>query len=250
VPPKRAVRADVRQQQELGSCRLTKMLLRYEAKGEEVPAILFEPKGAAREAVVLLDPSGKQALLDPSGAPRENVAKLLAGGSAVLGIDLFGQGEFTPDGKPLAKARLLTASNWNRYLGYTLGYNRPLFAQRVHDILSAVSFVKDTRAGTKIRLVGTKGAGHWAAAARAIAGSMVDEATIDTGGFRFAKIAALDDADMLPGGAKFLDLPGILALSAPCPMELRGEGETAPSVVAAAYRAAGQPGRLTVGTGR
>jgi hypothetical protein len=73
---------------------------------------------------------------------------------------------------------------------------------------------------------------------------MVDEATIDTGGFRFAKIGALDDADMLPGGAKYLDLPGILALSAPCPLELRGEGETAPPVVAAAYRAAGRPENL------
>jgi hypothetical protein len=245
VPPKGAVRADVRQQQELGSCRLTKMLLRYEAKGEEVPAILFEPKVATREVVILVDPCGKQALLDSSGAPREDVAKLLAGGSAVLGIDLFGQGEFTPDGKPLAKARLLTASNWNRYLGYTLGYNRPLFAQRVHDILSAISCLKATRPSEqKLRLVALKGAGHWAAAARAVAGSMVDEATIDTGGFRFAKIGALDDADMLPGGAKYLDLPGILALSAPCPLELRGEGETAPPVVAAAYRAAGRPENL------
>jgi len=250
VPPKGAVQAEVRQQQDLGPCRLTKMLLRYAAKGEEVPAILFEPKGAARDVVLLLDPWGKQALLDPSGAPREDVAKLIAGGSAVLGIDLFGQGEFTPDGKPLAKARLLTASNWNRYLGYTLGYNPPLFAQRVHDILSAISCLKATRPSEqKLRLMALKGAGHWAAAARAIAGSTVDSATIDTGGFRFAKIAALDDPDLFPGGAKYLDLPGILALSAPCPMELRGEGETAPPVVAAAYQAAGRPGSLTAGAG-
>jgi len=248
VPPKGAVQAEARQPQDLGSCRLTKMLLRYAAKGEEVPAILFEQKRPAREVVILLDPCGKQALLDPHGAPRADVAKLLAGGSAVLGLDLFGQGEFTPDGKPLAKARLLTTNNWNRYLGYTLGYNSPLFAQRVHDILTAVAYFRATwPAGQKVRLLAPKGTGHWAAAARAIAVPLVDDATIDTGGFRFAKIAALDDPDLLPGGAKYLDLPGILALSAPCPMALPGEGDKAPAVVDAAYRAAGHPANLVVG---
>lgn len=247
VPPKGEVQADVRQQQDLGPCRLTKMLLRYAAKGEEVPAVLFEPKGAAREVVLLLDPCGKQSLLGADGAPREDVARLLAAGSAVLGIDLFGQGEFTPDGKPLAKARLLTTNHWDRYLGYTLGYNRPLFAQRVHDILSAVSYLKATRPSEqKLRLLGLKGTGRWAAAAKALAGSAVDDAVIDTAGFRFANITALDDPDLLPGGAKFLDLPGILALAAPGRMELRGEGDKAPAVVAAAYQAAGSAGNLVI----
>jgi hypothetical protein len=247
VPPKGAVQAEVRKQQDLGPCRLTKMLLRYAAMGEEVPAILFEPKSQAREVVILLDPCGKQALLGPNGAPREDVAKLLAGGSAVLGLDLFGQGECTPDGKPLAKARLLTTNNWNRYLGYTLGYNRPLFAQRVHDILTAVAHFRATwPEGQKVRLVAPKGTGHWAAAARAIAVPLIDDATIDTDGFRFAKIAALDDPDLLPGGAKYLDLPGILALSAPFPLELLGEGDKAPAIVAAAYQSAGRPGNLVV----
>jgi dienelactone hydrolase len=248
VPPKGAVQIAAVQREDADSCRRAKVLLRYAAQGEEIPAMLLEPKEAARKVVIWIDPSGKQSLFGPDGKPREEVRALLADGAAVLGIDVFGQGEFTPDGKPLAKARLLTANNWNRYLGYTLGYNHSLFAQRVHDILSAISCVRHARpAGCKIRLVGAKGAGHWVAAARAVAGSMVDEATIDTGGFRFARIAALDDPDLLPGGAKYLDLPGILALSAPCPMELCGEGDKAPAVVAAAYQAAGHPGNLAIG---
>jgi len=250
LPPKGAVQAAVQGEQDLGEQRLVKLLLKIPAEGEEVPAVLLEPKQPAREVAILLDPLGKQGLFQSSGSLRDDVARLLAEGSAVLGVDLFGQGEFTPDGKPLAKARLLTSNNWSRYLGYTLGYNPSLFAQRVHDILTAVSYLKAVRpAGQKVRLVALRGTGHWAAAARAIAGDMIDLATIDTGGFRFAKITALDDPDLLPGGAKYLDLPGILALSAPLPLTLLGEGMEAPAVVAAAYRAAGHAENLRIGAG-
>ena len=95
-------------------------------------------------------------------------------------------------------------------------------------------------------LVGLNGAGHWVAAARAQAGEAVDRAVVDTAGFRFANLTAFDDPAFLPGGAKYLDLPGILALSAPGELWLAGEGADAPAVVAAAYRAAGSPEKLTV----
>ncbi len=246
LPPKGAVQAAVHGEQDLGACRLVRMLLKLPAEGEEVPALLFEPKQPAREVILLLDPQGKQGFLQPNGALREDVAQLLSNGSAVVGVDLFGQGEFTPDGKPPAKARLVTSGNG--YLGYTLGYNPSLFAQRVHDILTVVSHLKAVRPeGQKVRLVAPKGTGHWAAAARAIAGDMIDLAAIDTGGFRFAKITALDNPNLLPGGAKYLDLPGMLALSAPSPLEVLGEGDQAPAVVAAAYRAAGRAVNLKVG---
>jgi dienelactone hydrolase len=227
--------------------RLSKVLLRNSAEGEETPVVLLEPRTGIREDAIVLDARGKQALFDGTGAPREDIRNMLANGTAVVGVDLFGQGEFTADGKPLAKGHLFHQRGWEKYLGYTLGYNHPLFAQRVHDVLSVISYVKSTQpAGRKLRLVAPKGTGHWAAAARAIAGGSVDEATIDTGGFRFAAIGTLDHPDLLPGGAKYLDLPGILALSAPYPMELSGEGSQAPPVVAAAYRAAGRPENLRI----
>ena len=194
-------------------------------------------------------PRANRHCLSQIGDPRlrRSAEPMLANGIAVVGMDLFGQGEFTADGKPLAKGHLFHQRGWDKYLGYTLGYNHPLFAQRVHDILSVISYLKSSQpAGAKLRLIAPKGAGHWAAAARAIAGGMVDEAAIDTGGFRFAAIRTLDDPDLLPGGAKYLDLPGILALSAPQPMELSGEGSQAPQVVAAAYRAAGRPENLRI----
>jgi hypothetical protein len=254
VPPKGSIQGDRAREEHVGSYFLGKAVLRYTAKGEEIPVIALTSdilaKGREtdlRRVVIWIDPLGKQGLFGPDGQVRTEVRELLADGStAVLGIDLFGQGEFTPDGKPLAKGHLFHQRGWEKYLGYTLGYNHPLFAQRVHDILTAIARARESHPGCKIRLVGVKGAGHWVAAARAIAGGMVDEATIDTGGFRFAKIAALDDPDLLPGGAKYLDLPGILALSAPWPLELSGEGSQAPPVVAAAYRAAGRPENLRI----
>jgi dienelactone hydrolase len=263
LPPKGAVQDAAVDDEEIGAYALSKVLLRHASKGEEIPAIGVCPKSfkdmsdadmsaAVRRYVIWVDPLGKQGLFGADGHPRHEVQSLLADGhTVVMGIDLVGQGEFTPDGKPLAKARLLTASGWSRYLGYTLGYNHSLFAQRVHDILSTVAVIRNNNpASSRICLVGAKGAGHWVAAARAIAGPLVDDAKIDTGGFRFAKINSLDDPDLLPGGAKYLDLPGILALSAPCPMELCGEGDKAPDVVAAAYRAAGHPEKLKVRGGK
>ena len=173
---------------------------------------------------------------------------------AVVGADLSGQGEFSIDGKPLAKARLNGREKpghpeWALYAGFTFGYNYPLFAQRVQDVLSLVSFARNGLGAEKVHLVGLGGAGHWVVAARAQAGEAIDRAVADTAGFRFARLTAFDDPDFLPGGVKYLDLPGIAALSAPLPLWLAGEGDKAPAVLNAAYRAAGHPDRLTLFTG-
>ena len=93
----------------------------------------------------------------------------------------------------------------------------------MHDVLSAVSFARNALGAKKVHLVGLGGAGHWVLAARAQAGAAIDRAAADTAGFRFAGLTAIDDPDFLPGGAKYLDLPGIAALSAPLPLWLAGE---------------------------
>jgi dienelactone hydrolase len=222
-------------------------LLRYAAAGEEVPAIVLTPTDWNKQVVLWITTTGKQDLFDPQGIHAERVEQLLRAKVAVVGIDLFGQGEFTADGKPLAKARLNASGRgqWAQYAGFTYGYNDPLFAQRVHDILTAIAFARDELHAEKIHLVGLHGAGHWVLAARTQAGAAVDRVAADTAGFRFANLKAIDDPDFLPGGAKYLDLPGLAALSAGGPLWLAGEGDQAPAVVAAAYRAAGKPEALT-----
>ena len=241
------------QSQEFGTWRMTKFLLRYPARGEELPVIRFDPATWNSRMVIWIDRSGKQTMFTDAGALRPGIQTLLENGYAVMGADLFGQGEFTADGKPLARARMLedrhAPSGQHRLLpaALTFGYNPPLFAQRVHDLLSLVAFARGGEiAARRVDLVGLNGAGPWVAAARAIAGGAIDRAVIDTAGFRFANLTEIDDPDFLPGGAKYGDLSGIIALSAPHPLWLAGEESSALSLVSAAYRAAEHPQALTI----
>lgn len=252
-PPAGAVVAKTRETSGLGQGRLTRLLLRHEAEGEETPAVLLEPKSWDQKRLVIwVSREGKQSLFDAAGQATPEVRKLLASNAAILGIDLFCQGEFTADGRPLTKAELCKSGrgDWASYLGYTYGYNHPLFARRVHDILSAVSFARHVLRPAKLEIHGLHGAGHWVLAAGAQAGPLVDRLVADTAGFRFARLAAIDDPDFLPGGAKYLDLPGMAALCAPVELRLTDEpGRPLPAVVTAAYVAAGKPGALQPGTG-
>jgi len=229
-------------------------LLNVKSRGEQLPLVMLMPSPGEkwnRQAVVWIDKLGKQAMFEQHGKPKAAIQKLLDGGMAVIGVDLFGQGEFTADGKPPAKARL--DPKRTHYAGYTYGYNHPVFSQRVHDILSVVALLRHGAHGDpgaeKVHLVGLGGAGHWVAAAAARAGKAVDRVVVDTAGFRFARLTAFEDPDFLPGGAKYLDLPGILALAAPHELWLAGEGAEAPEVLTAAYRAAGAANRLTLSSG-
>ncbi|MBN2477060.1 MAG: acetylxylan esterase [Pirellulales bacterium] len=224
---------------------LVTALLSDAQTGAELPVLCLVPEEGQPlngQIVIWIDALGKQALLDDHGQPRPAIRRLLAAGACVAGADLFGQGEFTPNGHPLAKAPLVR----DDYAGYTFGYNHPTFSRRVHDILSLVAAARSEKLKAKrVDLVGLRGAGHWVAAARAQAGEAIDRAVIDMAGFRFARLTAIDDPDFLPGGAKYGDLPAFVALSAPCPVWLADAGSEIPKIVAAAYRAAGAAEKLT-----
>jgi hypothetical protein len=76
--------------------------------------------------------------------------------------------------------------NPREFAGYTHGYNHALFAQRVHDVLSLVTFLRNTKVGSHPSpkasvLAGFGQAGPIALAARALAGNAVDRAAVDTG---------------------------------------------------------------------
>ncbi len=153
-----------------GGVEVRPVLLQHKAAGEEVPAIVLVPKTWNKQAVLWVSPDGKQSLLAAGNRPgtREPIDRLLKAGMAVVGIDLFGQGELTPDGKPMTHNRLNRSAHDERapYAGYTYGYNYPLVVQRVHDILSAVSFARHCLKAEKVYVVGLGRAGRWVAAAR------------------------------------------------------------------------------------
>lgn len=246
------VKAISRQDIERDGYRETRMLIASESLSEQVPAILLRPEPWNGQIAVWASSHGKAGAYVTEEHPVAAVQKLLDGGMAVLAIDLFGQGEFTEDGKPIEKARLNESGrgNWAGYAGYTFGYNYPVFVKRVHDILTAVAYCHtDDVAARQVHLVGLAGAGPWVAAARALCYRTIDRTVVDTGGFRFAAVNQFDDPDFVPGGAKYLDLPGMLALNTRDPLWLAGEGNDGMSLVAAAYKATNQREDLTVFSG-
>jgi hypothetical protein len=123
---------------------------------------------------------------------------------------------------------------------YSFGYNSTLFAQRTHDVLTLVRFLRTSEvephpSPTSVAVAGFGHAGPIVAAARAVAGDAIDRAAVDTSGFRFGKLLDFRDPQFLPGGAKYLDLPGMLALAAPQPLWLAGE-TSMPHLVSDAYK--------------
>ncbi len=218
-----------------------KGLLRFKPAHEELPIVVLQPPGETRRTAIWLDRAGKAALFNADGSPKAAVQKLLEGGVQVVGLDLLYQGEFLSDGKPLTKTLLVEpAKNGSNSAAFTFGYNRAVFAERVHDVLTAVSYFRgDDKPWGVVDIIGLNGAGHWAAAAKAMAGDAVDRVVVDTGGFRFVNVPAIDDPDFLPGAAKYFDLPGLVALCAPGEIWLSDvSAADSPTVALAAYEAA------------
>ena len=109
-------------------------------------------------------------------------------------------------------------------------------------MLALVSFVKQHEAAPKqIDLVGLDGMGAVAAVAAAQARGILDRVVVDTRGFRFGKLESFRDPDFLPGGAKYGDLPGIMALIAPAKLWVAGEAGDSPALIRAAYASAQRP---------
>jgi hypothetical protein len=175
------------------------------------------------------------------------IRKLLDAGIRVCGVDLLYQGEFLTGSAPLQQVRRI--ENKRDAAAYTFGYNPTVCAERVHDIVTLVKFLQQGEfASNEIDLLAHPGAGHWAAAARAQLGSAVTRLAVDTTGFRFALVGDIYHPDFLPGGAKYDDLPGMLAVAAPGQVFLAGEGDAVPPPVAAAYQASGHPDAVKLNT--
>jgi dienelactone hydrolase len=232
-------------------------LLRHEERGEELPAALLEPREEwNQEVVIWIHEDGWRGLFETTPEPVSDVRRLLRAGFAVAGVDLLLQGELrNPNLDPTIgriRARRVCRADcsqgWHRAGVFTSGYNPALFARRVHDVLTAVHHFQDR--GARVTLVGLGPvAGPLAVAARAQSGEALARAAVDTGGFRFAALERLDDPMLLPGAAKYLDLPGLLVLGAGGELWLGGEGDAAPALVAHAYRAQGRTDDLHVHAG-
>ena len=175
------------------------------------------PKDWKGRVAIWLDDEGSAA------ATGEEVKRLVDTGVAVVVPDLIFQG-----GEPVKQTRVV--ENPREFAGYTHGYNHALFAQRVHDVLTLVTFLRNTKVGTQpspesIVLAGSGQTGVIALAARSLVGSAVDRAAVDTGEFRFGKVLDYRDPMFLPGGSKYLDVEGLAALNGTLPLWRKGISE-------------------------
>jgi dienelactone hydrolase len=205
-----------------------RLFLGRKGAGEQVPAVGILPENFDGTVVVWVHPGGTASLFD--GRQLTSAARQLVDHkAAILAIDAFGTGDLTP-AKPLAVNA--------KYAGYTFGYNRPILAQRVHDILTAVAFAKGHEKTKTVHLVGWDKAGPRALLARALCGDAVTRTAADCDGFRFEEVQTTSDERMLPGALKYGGLPALAGLAAPGEL-FEHNYCGSPSWLTAAYDSAG-----------
>jgi dienelactone hydrolase len=205
---------------DLAGCQLKLALVNRTGGGAQLPIALLHPAGNWNGAYVLWTTDrGKAGLFNSDDAPSAAVQALLDAGYGVVGVDCFYQGEFLPDGSPLVKARLNLADNdeseaWKHAAAYTFGYNRPLFAQRVRDILTVLRAMQSAVLPAKtIHLVGVgREAGPLVLAARLQSGEAVGKTAVHTDQFQFTSVTRLDDPMFVPGAVKYGDVEGLVRL--------------------------------------
>ena len=193
--------------------------------GEEVTVDWLQPINPTGEVVIWLDDAGKGSARLPDGTIRPELQELIDRGVGVLTADLFLQ-----DDKKLKQTRVVAGPR--EVPAYTFGYNHALFAQRVHDVMTITSYLLSKRdasqpAVKKVSLAGFGQMGPVAAAARAVTGGAIAKAAVDTNGFRFGRLLDYRDPMFLPGGAKYLDVPGLLSVGSTHPLWVAGEKDHA-----------------------
>jgi hypothetical protein len=219
-------------------------LVKNKRHSEQLPALFFLPENWNKRVVLWLTDKGKAGLVDSDGKPIVEIRKLLKEGVAIAGVDLLFQGEFLQDEK-VTQNRVV--KNPREFAGYTYGYNHALIAQRAHDVLTMLAFAKNhPDKPQRIDLVALDGTAPIAALARALAGDAVHSAAINTNGFRFAAVDDYRSVNFLPGGAKYGDVPALLALGSTGSLWVGGEKAEALQLTATAYRAAGDEKKLTI----
>jgi dienelactone hydrolase len=215
----------------------------------KLPMVVLTPKETIQKTVIWTDEQGKSGLYTSDGSVKSHIQSLLNTGVTVVGVDLLYQGEFLKNVRWNQQQRCLPDEE--AFAGWTYCYNLPLFARRVHDILAVIALLKRSDSEiNQIDAVGLNGTGPLVAAAVAQAQGAIAQAAINTEGFRFADLKDVYDVSFVPGAAKYNDLPGVLALLAPTRLWLAGEGETAPTIVKAAYVAAGEDTNLMTFAGK
>jgi dienelactone hydrolase len=196
---------EIGDRQEKDGLVFRRYLLSRRGADEAIPTVGLMGKDFDGTVVVWIHPDGKSSLWK-DGKLTPAAQQIIDRKAAIFGVDVFLTGEYG-DARPMAVNE--------KYAGYTFGYNRPLLANRVRDILTAVAFVKGHKSTKKVHLVGWEKAGPWAVLARALAGDGVERTAADAQQYRFESVKAMSDEMMLPGALKYGGLSAFMGLCAP-----------------------------------
>jgi dienelactone hydrolase len=205
-----------------------RFLLGRKGQHEQIPAVGLHGPKFDGTVIVWVHPEGKASLWhDGRLVPAARAA--VDGGAALLAVDVLGTGESAG-----AKRHPVDAT----YAGFTFGYNRPLLAERVHDVLTAVAYARGHEKTKTVHLAGFEAAGPWVLLARALCGDAVARTAADVNQFRFDQVRDTNDPMMLPGAVKYGGLPALVGLCAPGELYLHNLQEPA-DWITSAYDAAG-----------
>ncbi len=192
--------------------------------GERLPALLIYPKWKwNRQIVVWIGDAGKKSTLS-SGAPNSWIADLVSKGYAVASLDMFGQGEFIGEGGNAVEfTRIISQNNGNepyrKAACYTFGFNPPLIAQRVHDVMSLVEFLRHEQHKRKVECIHLVAIGEQAGAigllARFALGDRIEKAAVNINGFNFKYVDRLDHPMFLPGILRYGGIDALWELNRP-----------------------------------
>jgi hypothetical protein len=210
--------------------QVRKFVLGRKGKGEAIPALELRGPKFSGKVVVWIHPQGKASLFR-EGKLSPEAQRMLDKKHAIVAPDVFLTGEF-------AGARPMDVND--KFAGYTFGYNRPLLANRVHDILTTVAYARGLSRVEAVDLIGLDEAGPWVLLARALCGDAVRRTAADFHQFRFDTVRTVHDSMMLPGALKYGDLPALAALAAPGELYVHNtKGTEAARWLEAAYQSAG-----------
>jgi dienelactone hydrolase len=209
-------------------------------QGEAFRVLELKPADWNGTVVVWVHPDGLTGV-QQGGKLLPGAQDILKKKSAILVVEPFLTGPKSAEAEaPISKHEKKTG-----YAGYTTCYNRPVLANRVHDILTAVAYARGPMKAKQIHLAGFDRAGPWVVLARGLCGEAVARTAADLDRFRFERILSRTDDMMLSGALKYGGLPALSALCAPGELYLHNTSGTGTDRwLQAAYAAAGNPGRL------
>lgn len=198
------------------NCVAEKLLLGRKDKGDRISTMLLLPliEKWRGTVVVLAHPEGKAPYLDKESNPIGIAKLLLEKKIGVLLVDTFLTGE-------AANWELINQRQQQVELFFTT-YNRTDTQERVQDLITVSSFVKNRRKLGPVLLCGEGKAGLWSLlAAPAVDGVIADCAGLDSS----ADEVLLQPDLFVPGLRKIGGFEGVAMLAAPDPLLLHNTGQ-------------------------